>query len=760
MKKDEFSRMLTEVDEELIQEAWKARQKSNKKSFLRWVIAAAAAVVLLIAGGLVLHWYNDRENVANSETTPFENASADRISLGIYDGSDLVLLKLTDEAQVKAALEELSQIKGKPVDEIPVTTSLLPVYYLVLISGSDQDRRMDMYDLASGYLVHQDGTVYAFPLGIEAWKNKYDFQEVERGYVVPEDIAHFYLSDLLLRTKDGWRTDYLNKAQEGPCPEGISARAEITEADGEEKVRIFVKNDTQETCTFRKYAIEIYENGTWYQVPVPLERTVVITNDYLFIEPGEEKLVREYTTKSVVEFGPPGQYGFCFDCLRVPYEVTKDGKVVLTDSSESSAETDSSESPTGYSSGRLQREFLYYKGTVYVYAASYVKTLPDHYLKVGEILSVDNENMPTSDFQAANLEIGEEVYTFEGSETATDMYIIVKRSEDRFEKFVVYSRSGSQAEAEKQPLSSFRARVNAVTGDGFYTELFTEDQDPRIELYIYSGEKEIRFNGTYYMFKGEEAIAVLSDRKGDMTEEVISDPRQDNGPVITIDLTRFSVTEEGDYTVKIPVVFGEGTGEILLDITVMKDSGQKNVSFPEFLEKSQSISFKVSGTGRGNRYIIGRKDEPDSYESFLGIFDGLALTETTAAASFTHGMSDVKATFWDKDDLFLGEIYFYEQFSVMEFQGKYYRLPEVNSKQLRTFFKDIGRYRKNNTDTENETGQLTTPQEVIERYFAESYDYFVRLEYPDLSDVLDMDSIQCRNKVEIFREAYVRAAVF
>ena len=45
-----------------------------------------------------------------------------------------------------------------------------------------------------------------------------------------------------------------------------------------------------------------------------------------------------------------------------------------------------------------------------------------------------------------------------------------------------------------------------------------------------------------------------------------------------------------------------------------------------------------------------------------------------------------------------------------------------------------------------------SPEDTIRRYFDECYDYFIKLEVPDLSDVLDMDVIQNKNKVEIFRE--------
>ena len=43
-------------------------------------------------------------------------------------------------------------------------------------------------------------------------------------------------------------------------------------------------------------------------------------------------------------------------------------------------------------------------------------------------------------------------------------------------------------------------------------------------------------------------------------------------------------------------------------------------------------------------------------------------------------------------------------------------------------------------------------EQTVRSYFETSYDQFNRLEYPDLSDILDMTSIQCQNKVELFKD--------
>lgn len=93
-------------------------------------------------------------------------------------------------------------------------------------------------------------------------------------------------------------------------------------------------------------------------------------------------------------------------------------------------EKESSTAPTGYPSGEVQREYVYYEDTLYVYADRYETSLPENCELVGEVLSVDNTKLPQEDFQASRLKVGNEVYA------VTDENILyVKAGEERFECF-------------------------------------------------------------------------------------------------------------------------------------------------------------------------------------------------------------------------------------------------------------------------------------------------------------------------------------
>ena len=59
---------------------------------------------------------------------------------------------------------------------------------------------------------------------------------------------------------------------------------------------------------------------------------------------------------------------------------------------------------------------------------------------------------------------------------------------------------------------------------------------------------------------------------------------------------------------------------------------------------------------------------------------------------------------------------------------------------------------KSYVSAENDMTDISAPEQTVARYFSECYDSFVKLECPDLSDVLDMSIVQCKNKLEVFKE--------
>ena len=68
--------------------------------------------------------------------------------------------------------------------------------------------------------------------------------------------------------------------------------------------------------------------------------------------------------------------------------------------------------PTGYPSGEVQRPFLYYHDTLYVYVDTLLEPtqLPLDPVQIGVIETVDNKNMPETDFAASRMDVGTKLY--------------------------------------------------------------------------------------------------------------------------------------------------------------------------------------------------------------------------------------------------------------------------------------------------------------------------------------------------------------
>ena len=71
--------------------------------------------------------------------------------------------------------------------------------------------------------------------------------------------------------------------------------------------------------------------------------------------------------------------------------------------------------PTGYPSGELQQPHIMYDGLLYYYfATGFDEPLPDGYECVGEVVEVDNVNIPQNDFHGARVELMQEIYVLPG----------------------------------------------------------------------------------------------------------------------------------------------------------------------------------------------------------------------------------------------------------------------------------------------------------------------------------------------------------
>ena len=73
--------------------------------------------------------------------------------------------------------------------------------------------------------------------------------------------------------------------------------------------------------------------------------------------------------------------------------------------------TEENITPTGYPTGEIQQPQIMYNEQIYLYfATGFDKPLPDGYMLVGTVESVDDTNGPEKDFAGARVEVGQEIY--------------------------------------------------------------------------------------------------------------------------------------------------------------------------------------------------------------------------------------------------------------------------------------------------------------------------------------------------------------
>ena len=78
------------------------------------------------------------------------------------------------------------------------------------------------------------------------------------------------------------------------------------------------------------------------------------------------------------------------------------------------------EAPTGYAKSEVQRVCLFYNGTLY-YDLETTLTLPESTHQIGEIVSNDDFTIPSEQFAAAHLKVGDHVYA---SDPTKELYVM------------------------------------------------------------------------------------------------------------------------------------------------------------------------------------------------------------------------------------------------------------------------------------------------------------------------------------------------
>ena len=95
-------------------------------------------------------------------------------------------------------------------------------------------------------------------------------------------------------------------------------------------------------------------------------------------------------------------------------------------------------SETGYPDGEIQRQMLFYKGTLYVYNGDLIRySLPDnHLILIGKVISENNHTVPQKDFHSSRIAEGKEIYAYEGGDytpSQSDKNVLwVKEGSERY----------------------------------------------------------------------------------------------------------------------------------------------------------------------------------------------------------------------------------------------------------------------------------------------------------------------------------------
>lgn len=104
----------------------------------------------------------------------------------------------------------------------------------------------------------------------------------------------------------------------------------------------------------------------------------------------------------------------------------------------SCAKHDHAATPTGVPRGEIWQPQLMYDDVIYYYfATGFNEPLPEGYELVGSVESVDNRNLPTENFEAVRMSVGQEIYACESEEAIfiqfTNGYARFETDEERDE---------------------------------------------------------------------------------------------------------------------------------------------------------------------------------------------------------------------------------------------------------------------------------------------------------------------------------------
>mgnify|MGYP002519279951 FL=1 len=205
-------------------------------------------------------------------------------TLTVSDGTTRKLFRLQNDTSTKNNLiSALSKVTAKPFSgtphDVPTPAADSPAYVLSAYTKDGSDFSA-LY--SGGYLVTDDGSVYAFDFDFASVPEKYSFTEdrtlnsAATGFesLLARDGDSFDASRLV--THEDYMSDYgLNYPA---APDGVTASfVSLGDNNGKPAITVEISNGTASEFSFGKYyIIEVSIDGRWYVLPELPDRPVMV----------------------------------------------------------------------------------------------------------------------------------------------------------------------------------------------------------------------------------------------------------------------------------------------------------------------------------------------------------------------------------------------------------------------------------------------------------------------------------------------------
>ena len=116
--------------------------------------------------------------------------------------------------------------------------------------------------------------------------------------------------------------------------------------------------------------------------------------------------------------------------------------------------------PTGYATGQMQSEYLFYQGTRYVNAYENADRLPENMIQIGTVEKYDNSSYPDEEFEGCcMLEIGTKLY----AETKDAPSVIYAEKEGYAWVKLIIEKTQSNGGSDDDPVTNLSAEKQPLT---------------------------------------------------------------------------------------------------------------------------------------------------------------------------------------------------------------------------------------------------------------------------------------------------------